>query len=111
MYWLSNRNKYKNPKKINLDNLLNYATAQVRHWKSTSEFMECPRYIEEQSIWRLEQIKEKSPACFEDGKCINCGCDIVEKSFETKADDCYPELMGKEVWEKYKIDNKITVYA
>ncbi len=85
--------------------------AEVRHWKSTSSFLENPRHIDEQSIWRLDQIKEKSPECIQHLHCIMCGCDIKEKSFESKGCDegCYPEMMGKEEWEKYKKENNIDI--
>ena len=110
IYWLRNRKKYKNPKKLNLSNILNYAEAEVRHWKSTSDFLKNPEHIDEQSIWRLSQIKEKSPECIQELRCVNCGCDINEKSFESKGCDegCYPPMMNKAEWTAFKRENNIT---
>lgn len=109
--WLRNRKKYKNPKKINLSNIVNYLEAEVRYWKSTSSFLENPKHIDEQSIWRLSQIKEKSPECIQELRCINCGCVTIEKSFETKAceEGCYPELMDEKTWENFKKENNIQI--
>lgn len=109
--WLKNRKKYKKPKRINLSNIFNYLDAEVRHWKSTSKFLDNPRHIDEQSIWRLEQIKEKSPECIQHLHCIMCGCDIAEKSFEDNACDegCYPKMMNEKEWEIFKQKNKIEI--
>lgn len=111
LYWLKNRKNFKKPKKINLSNILNYAEAELRHWKATSKFMSNPAYIDEQSIWRLSQIKEKSPECLQQLRCISCGCDIQEKSFEDNGCDegCYPSMMDEKTWNKFKIDNKIEI--
>jgi hypothetical protein len=108
--WLRDRKKFKNPKKINLSNILNYAEAEVRFWKSTSKFLDNPKHIDEQSIWRLSEVKDKSPDCIQQLRCIGCGCQIMEKVFESKAceEGCYPEMMSKDIWEKYKENNKIT---
>lgn len=108
IHWLLNRKKYKNPKKINIHSAKNYMVAQFRQWQSTMNFLKCPEHIEEQSIWRLNQIMFQSPECFIKGKCVDCGCDIVEKSFEDDAcKKCYPELMDKEQWKNYKKQNNI----
>jgi len=109
--WLKNRKKFKKPKKINLSNILNYAEAEVRYWKSTSKFLGNPPHIDEQSIWRLSQIKEHSPECMQHTYCVFCGCDVKEKSFETKGceEGCYPELMDKETWEKFKQKHNIQI--
>lgn len=73
--------------------------------------MDCPKHIQEQSIWRLDQVKQISPKCFTRNKCINCGCDVIEESFGNKGCEygCYPNLKSKEEWEKFKIDNKIEI--
>lgn len=109
--WLRNRKKFNKPKKINLSNILNYAEAEVRFWKSTSKFLNNPQYIDEQSIWRLSQIKEKSPECIQHTYCINCGCDIKEKSFESQGceEGCYPELMKEKEWNDYKQKHNIQI--
>lgn len=109
--WLKHRKEYPLAKKVNLSNILNYASAEFRHWQSTSSFMNCPRHIEEQSIWRLSEVKQKSPLCIEMGKCKSCGCEMIDKSFELQECEtgCYPRLMGKEKWEQYKKTNNIKI--
>ena len=71
--------------------------------------MNSPKHIEEQSIWRLEQVKKKSLPCFQGNKCINCGCDVIESTFGNKGCDygCYPDLMSLKDWEKYKKTNNL----
>ena len=83
----------------------------MRHWKSTSKFLDNPKHIDEQSIWRLSEIKRKSPNCINQMHCVMCGCEINEKSFESSGceEGCYPEMMDKKTWEKFKKDNKIEI--
>ena len=109
--WLRNRKKFKNPKKINLSNIVNYVEAEVRHWKSTSKFLDNPRHIDEQSIWILSQKKEKSPECLQELRCKNCGCEIHEKSFESQGceEGCYPKMMNEETWNQFKKENNIQI--
>ena len=111
LYWLRNRKKFKKPKKINLSNILNYAEAEVRFWKSTSKFLDNPRYIDEQSIWRLSQVKDKNPECIQELRCKNCGCITQEKVFADQGceEGCYPKLMSAEIWEQYKKENNIQI--
>lgn len=83
--------------------------AEIRNWQDSSNILKCPEYIKEQSIFRLDQIKQKAPECFAKGTCINCGCDIIEKSFEIAACECYPERMDKKTWEKFKKTNNYDI--
>jgi len=108
--WLKNRKNYSDPKKLNLKSILNYAEAEYQSWKSTSKFLDADKHIEEQSIWRLSQIKEKSPICLE-GSCILCGCSTQEKSFEMGKCNggCYPIRMSAIEWNKFKKKNNIEV--
>lgn len=66
-------------------------------------------------IW--EQIKYRisvmNKECFKNGSCIKCGCDTTQLQMANKRCDgiCYPTMMNKEDWEKFKqgrliIDNK-----
>jgi predicted nucleic acid-binding Zn ribbon protein len=73
--------------------------------------MDNPKHIDEQSIWRLSQVKEKSPECIQHLHCVICGCDIQEKSFENNGCDegCYPPMMNKEDWENFKKSNQIQI--
>ena len=109
--WLRNRKDYKNGKKLNLKNILNYLGAEYNYWRSTSSFIDCPPHIQEQSIWRLNQVKQISPACFQGNKCINCGCDVIEESFGNSGCvyGCYPDLLNRQEWETFKKKNKIDI--
>lgn len=71
--------------------------------------LKCPKHIEEQSIWRLSQVKEKSPECMTNGFCRLCGCDVIDKSFEMDSctGKCYPERMNEKKWNEFKKQNKI----
>ena len=109
IYWIKNRKSFPQPKKINLSNILNYAEAEFRHWQNSSTLLNSPKHIDEQSIWRLAQIKEKSPECIEKGFCRLCGCDVIDKSFEMDgcAGKCYPERKNEKQWNEFKKQNKI----
>lgn len=70
-----------------------------------------PAHIKEQIKWREEQVKTKSPLCWVNGACIQCGCIIKEK---IKADMgcenepfCYPEMMGKKEWKQFKNQHNV----
>lgn len=103
-----------------------YAVIQAffrRKRRSITGF-ELPDYMYEQIIWRRTQVMEKSPACWESGKCIVCGCDILGKTVEDRAcsisEDkdslragkfpCYPAMMNKVNWERYKEDYSIKLF-
>lgn len=78
-----------------------------------------PYYIREQIIWRRLKVIDLEPRCWESGYCIVCGCDILGKTMEDRAcsaEDvgdfpCYLDMMDKEKWENYKIDNKIKLFT
>ena len=107
--WLRNRGKYKDSKKINLSNIINYLGAEYQVWKHINK--DEPTYISEQSLHRLNLVKEKSPQCWEKGECIHCGCSLVESTFGFKGCEhgCYPDRMSKKEWEQFKKKNKITL--
>lgn len=70
-----------------------------------------PLWKKEQIIWRLEKAK----ACVDNKSCLYCGCSMPHRAYsdigcEDPIRKCYPEMMNKETWEKYKIDNNIEVH-
>jgi hypothetical protein len=71
-----------------------------------------PSYMYEQIIWRRIQVAILSPECWESGNCIQCGCEIMGKTMEDRMCEygCYPEMMPKDVWKKYKLDNNIKIF-
>ena len=109
--WLKRRKQYS--KKLSLSNILNYAEAEVQAFKAEAGTAE--QYIVEQAIWRLSQVKEKSPGCMQamgycnvcdrkglanqhctycfDGmyteavgvRCQICGCDTKDLTFGIKS--------------------------
>lgn len=98
-------------------NALNQAKFDLRHvWAVLQSWIRTilpiPRHIKEQIEWRREQVKEKSPLCWVEGHCIQCGCEIMGK---TKADMgcenppyCFPEMMKKKDWKKFKNNNYVS---
>ena len=64
------------------------------------------KYIKEQIIWRREQVKIKSPECWKQGHCIQCGCEIIGKTTADMGCEnepyCFPEMMNKKDWQEYK---------
>lgn len=94
---------------MNLSNILNYLEAEYQVWKHINK--DEPTYISEQSVWRLNEVKKKSPKCLENGECINCGCSVVDESFGFKGCEygCYPNRMTQSEWDQFKKKNKITL--
>lgn len=106
--------------KITPRNIYAVLQAFFRKKRRSIAGFELPDHMYEQIIWRRTQVMKKSPTCWESGKCIVCGCDILGKTIEDRAcsiiDDkesllsgkfpCYPAMLNKENWEKYKeLDN------
>ena len=59
------------------------------------------KHIKEQIEWR---IKWMNPICYEQGSCVKCGCETTELQMANKSCDmlCYPPMMNKTEWEKFK---------
>jgi len=93
---------------------LNPAKFDLRHiWavlQSWIRIVYTPKYIKEQIEWRREQVKSKSPLCWEQGSCIQCGCEIMGKTTADMGCEnepfCYPEMMDKKTWKQFKTNNK-----
>lgn len=95
-----------NLNQINLSNIKGFIQGNFRQMLDT--FGGLPEHIEEQAIWRLNQVKEKSPECYINDKCSHCGCQVSAKIFEDRgcsANKCYPPLMNEEEWNLFKIKN------
>ncbi len=96
--WLIHRNEYESKKKINFKTVLNFLMAYFNH-------MFKKKHIKEQSLHRLEQIKIKSPECYNSGKCF-CGCDINYIIYQPDAceekNKCFGELLNKKEWNNFK---------
>jgi hypothetical protein len=47
--------------------------------------------------------------CLKSGHCIICGCQTPQLQMcdESCEGNCYPEMMSKQDWEKYKKENRV----
>lgn len=100
-------------------NALNPAKLDLKHiwavfqswWRS---LWPVPKHIQEQIVWRRGQVALLSPECWKEGACIQCGCEIVPKTTADMGCEnppyCYPDLMPKDEWEEFKIDNEIKLF-
>ena len=94
--------------KVNLTNIRRFIQGYARKFSETFGLLE--KYKQEQVIWRgMEAIE-----CANNGSCVYCGCDTPAKFYSDEACEdpvrkCYPTMMPEEVWDKYKIDNNITI--
>lgn len=86
-----------NPKKI-----YNYFLAEYRVFLSNNSLGFLIReHIREQYDYRITAMKE---ACRSNGACVECGCKTPDLQYGNLAceGNCYPDMMNKEEWIKYK---------
>jgi len=109
-YWNLIRGKTEalNPARLNLRNIW----AVIQSWFRS--LLPVPKHVREQIIWRRGEVILKSPDCWKEGKCIQCGCEIVPKTTADVGCEnppyCYPDMMSKKRWEMYKIANNIRLF-
>lgn len=106
---LFRRNKYEKPAKITWKNIKKYIQGNFN--KLLRKVFKIKSHREEQYVWRMEQIKEKSFKCFEDGVCRICGCDTegLALSDPPCEGNCFPEIMNEIEWKQYKKINNIKI--
>lgn len=79
---------------------------------SIKEFLEAPKHIREQFIWRLEQMKQSKQGreCLANGECV-CGCSVPDLQLTDDAceHNCYPPMMDEKKWNTFKIQNHFQV--
>ena len=79
---------------------------------SIKEFLESPKHIREQFIWRLEMMKlsKQGQECLLKGECV-CGCSVPDLQLTDDAceHNCYPPIMDEKKWNTYKIQNHFQV--
>ena len=109
---LRGKTKAKNPAKITLRNIYAVLQAFFRKKRRQMGGFDIPSYMYEQIIWRRIQVIILSEECWTSGHCTECGCEITGKTMEDRACDggCYPVMMSKDVWDKYKKDNLIKIF-
>lgn len=89
--------------KVNLNNITAYILGNVRYklYYSRYKFL-IRKHILEQIDFRIKWMK---PECYNQGECVICGCATTALQMANKACDapCYPEMMNKTHWEKFKL--------
>lgn len=97
-----------NPARLDLKHIW----AVIQSW--IRSILPTPKHIREQIIWRRGEVTLKSPECWRQGHCIQCGCEIVPKTTADMGCEnppyCYPEMMSKKQWEEYKKTNNIQLF-
>lgn len=109
-YWnlITGKTKAINPAKLDLRHIW----AVIQSW--VRSLLPTPKHIKEQIIWRRGQVALKSPECWKQGHCIQCGCFIIGKTAADMGCEnepfCYPEMMKKKEWKDYKKANDIKLF-
>lgn len=106
----------RNPAKITLRNVLAVIQALKRKYQKDWFGFDLPPHIQEQIIWRRTEVMQKSPICWNQGKCVECGCEILGKTMEDRGcsnvqNPCYPEMLSKENWESFKRIHNIKLFS
>lgn len=113
-YWnlLRGKTKATKPAKLTFRNIYAVIQSWWRKKKMVMDGFNLDQHIYEQIIWRRTQVIEKSPACWNEGTCTVCGCEILGKTMEDRAceGDCYPYMMNEEQWKTHKILNNIKIF-
>ena len=109
---LRGKTNARNPAKVTLRNILAVLQAFFRKKRRSMGGLDIPSYMYEQIIWRRIQVSILSEECMASGHCVECGCEILGKTMEDRKCEsgCYPEMMSREVWNKYKKDNNIKIF-
>lgn len=105
---MSSNKKPENKAKMNLKNIGKFFQGYRRKFSEAFGLLE--DYKQEQVVWRGEQAKE----CLDAGACLYCGCHTPAKFYADEGCEdpnrkCYPDMMSKEVWDKYKEKHNITI--
>lgn len=79
---------------------------------SLKEFLDAPKHIKEQFLFRIEEMKKSTQGkeCLAKGECV-CGCAVPDLQLADDACDhnCYPAMMDALEWTQYKIKHGIDV--
>lgn len=91
--------------KITLSNIKQYIEGNSKMFLNKLGFQ--TEHLQEQISYRMLQCKDD---CMITKECKYCGCDVPGKMYVSKScnnGDRFPDLMDKENWDKYKIENNI----
>lgn len=90
-------------------NFANFVTIE-ENWESVLDNNKLS-HTQEQFLYRVYQVGEKSPECLTNKECKVCGCEIPELFFANKGcgnfQPCYGPMLSKEDWENFKTSNNI----
>lgn len=88
---------------ITSDNIKGFIQGNFR--KTMESFGLLPKYIVRQAEERLEQVKIKSPECYNNDKCIHCKCEVSAKVFEDRECEhgCYGPMLNEDDYNKQVI--------
>ena len=103
--YLFNRKSIKDPKPINATTARYFIQGYIRDFAKNFNLVD--EHILEQATWREQQVKDKNPKCYELGMCEYCECSLKESLISDPAckHGCYPKMMDKRVWDKFKKTN------
>lgn len=93
--------------KVKIKDIKNYIEGNFRYFKN--KFLASPDYINEQIQYRLSLCKDD---CLINNVCNHCECPPRKKVWINEScnnGERFPDLMNKENWEKFKIDNNIKI--
>lgn len=103
-----------NPAKITPRNIYAVLQAFLRRGRRNIAGFDVPLHMYEQILYRRFLVIQASPKCWESGSCIQCGCEILGKTMEDRGCEndpyCYPYMMDKEEWKRYKKYNKVKLF-
>ena len=102
------------PAKITRANVKAVLQSVVRRTRKQLGGFDLPEHMYQQIFYRRHMVILKSPECWKTGACKVCGCDILGKTMEDRGCEndpsCYPPMMDKKNWEKYKIEHNIKLF-
>lgn len=93
--------------KITLKNIKHYIEGNIKMLGDKMHLL--PEHEKEQVAYRAMICKDE---CVRLEYCVYCGCDIPGKLYVKEScngGERFPDLMNKDDWEKYKLDNGITL--
>ena len=93
--------------KITLKNIKHYIEGNIKMLGDNMHLL--PEHEKEQVAYRAMICKDE---CVRLEYCVYCGCDIPGKLYVKEScngGERFPDLMNRDDWEKYKLDNGITL--
>jgi hypothetical protein len=85
--------------KITLKNIKHYIEGNLKMLGDKMYLL--PEHEKEQVVYRAMICKDE---CVKLGYCVYCGCDVKDSC---NGGERFPDLVNKDNWEKFKLDNGI----